>query len=140
VGASQAWRALDCPYDAALALVDADDEPALRQAHDELVQLGARPAATIVARKLRERGVRGVPRGPRRATQELPARLTPREAEVLELVASGLRDGEIAERLFLSPKTVGHHVSAILRKLGVRTRSEASAEAVRLGLGGDGRR
>jgi DNA-binding NarL/FixJ family response regulator len=53
---------------------------------------------------------------------------------VLALVADGLRNGEIAERLFLSPKTVDHHVSAILRKLSVRTRAEASSEAVRLGL------
>jgi DNA-binding NarL/FixJ family response regulator len=49
-------------------------------------------------------------------------------------VAGGLTNGEIAGRLFLSEKTVGHHVSAILRKLGVRSRGQASAEARRLGL------
>jgi DNA-binding NarL/FixJ family response regulator len=53
---------------------------------------------------------------------------------VLALVAEGLRNAEIAERLFLSPKTVDHHVSAILRKLPARTRGEAGAQAVRLGL------
>ena len=53
---------------------------------------------------------------------------------MLALVAQGLRNSDVAERLFLSPKTVDHHVSAILRKLDVRTRGEASAEAVRLGL------
>jgi DNA-binding NarL/FixJ family response regulator len=62
------------------------------------------------------------------------ASLTTREVEVLALVAQGLRNSGIAERLFLSPKTVDHHVSAILRKLDVRTRGEASAGAVRLGL------
>jgi DNA-binding NarL/FixJ family response regulator len=101
---------------------------------DELHALGARPATAIVARRLRERGARGLPRGPRRSTSESPAGLTQRELEVLALVADGLRNGEIAERLFLSPKTVDHHVSAILRKLSVRTRAEASSEAVRLGL------
>jgi DNA-binding NarL/FixJ family response regulator len=53
---------------------------------------------------------------------------------VLALVADGLRNGDIAQRLFLSEKTVAHHVSAILRKLDVRTRGEAGAAAVRLGL------
>ena len=53
---------------------------------------------------------------------------------MLALVADGLRNRDIAERLFLSPKTVDHHVSAILRKLGARTRGEAGARAARLGL------
>ena len=52
------------------------------------------------------------------------------------LVAEGLHNSEIAGRLFLAEKTVDHHVSAILRKLGVRTRGQASTEAVRLGLTG----
>jgi DNA-binding CsgD family transcriptional regulator/tetratricopeptide (TPR) repeat protein len=132
--AAELWTELGCPYEAALALADADDEDALRASLDELQRLGAQPAAAIVARRLRERGVRGVPRGPRPATRENPAGLTQRELEVLELVAQGLRNAEIAERLFLAEKTVDHHVSAILRKLDVRTRGEASAEAARLGL------
>jgi DNA-binding CsgD family transcriptional regulator len=140
LGASRRWLELGCPYEAALALASSTDEQALRQAHEELLRLGARPAATLVSRRLRELGARGLPRGPRPSTREHPASLTAREAEVLRLVAEGLRNAEIAERLFLSPKTVGHHVSAILHKLGVRTRSEASVEAVRLGLVGDGPR
>ena len=75
-----------------------------------------------------------VPRGPRPATRENPAQLTSRELEVLALVADGLRNADIAERLFLSPKTVAHHVSAILRKLGARSRGEAGALAGQLGL------
>jgi DNA-binding CsgD family transcriptional regulator len=132
--AAELWRELGCPYEAALALADADDEVALRGAHHELAALGARPAAAIVARRLRERGARGVPRGPRPRTRENPAGLTPRELEVLVLLSEGLRNAQIAQRLVVSEKTVDHHVSAVLRKLDVRTRGEAGAEALRLRL------
>jgi DNA-binding CsgD family transcriptional regulator/tetratricopeptide (TPR) repeat protein len=132
--AASGWDDLGCPYDAALALADSADPDHLRQALGELQRLEARPAAAIVARRLREQGARGVPRGPRKATRANEANLTPRELEVLELVSEGLRNSDIAERLFLSEKTVDHHVSAILRKLDARTRGEASAKALRLGL------
>ena len=128
------WAALGCPYEAAVALAGADDEAALRRALDELLALGATAAAAVVARRLRERGAANLPRGPRPATRENPAQLTARELEVLALLADGLRNRQIAERLFVSSKTVDHHVSAILRKLGARTRGEAAAEALRLGL------
>jgi len=78
--------------------------------------------------------VRGVPRGPRRGTRANPAGLTARELEVLALLAKGLRNAAIALQLVVSEKTVDRHVSAILRKLDVRTRGEAAAEAARLGL------
>lgn len=132
--AAELWREIGCPYEAALALSDADEEEPLRRALEELQRLGARPAADIVARRLRERGVRGLARGPRAATRENPAGLTSRELEVLSLLAQGLHNAEVAERLFLSTRTVDHHVSSILRKLGVRTRGQASAQAMRLGL------
>jgi DNA-binding CsgD family transcriptional regulator/tetratricopeptide (TPR) repeat protein len=132
--AAKWWREIGCPYEAALALADGHEESGLREALDQLQALGARAAAGIVARRLRERGVRGVPRGPRRSTRENQAGLTARELEVLALVAEGMRNAQIAERLVVSEKTVGHHVSAILRKLDVRTRGEASAEAARLRL------
>lgn len=132
--AATLWTEIGCPYETALALADADDETVLRRSFDTLQGLGAATAAAIVARRLRQRGVRSLHRGPRRSTRAHPARLTTREAEVLTLVAGGLRNADIAERLFLSAKTVDHHVSSILQKLGVRSRGEASAEAVRLGL------
>src|SRR5450755_4530662 len=129
--AAKRWWDIGCPYEAALALAAADDETALRRAHDELQALGARPAIAIVARRLRERGARGVPRGPRQKTRANPAGLTGRE---LELLVKGMRNAEIAKRLVISEKTVDHHVSAVLRKLDARTRGEASAAASNLGL------
>jgi DNA-binding CsgD family transcriptional regulator/tetratricopeptide (TPR) repeat protein len=134
--AAERWRSIGCPYEAALALAEADDQDAVRASLDELRRLGARPAAAILTRRLYERGVRGLPRGPRPQTAENPGGLTTRELEVLRLLAEGLRNSEIAARLVVSPKTVDHHVSAVLRKLDVRTRGEAGAEAARLGLAG----
>ena len=132
--ASHAWAELGCPYEAALTLAQADDPGLLRRALADLRGLEARPAAAIVARRLRERGVRDLPSEPRTATRGNPAGLTSRELEVLTHVAAGLRNVEIAERLFVSEKTVDHHVSAILRKLRVPSRGRAAAHAARLGL------
>jgi len=124
-GAAALWRELGCPYELAMALADGD-EPAQREALSIFERLGARPMAAQVTRRLRERGVRGIPRGRRSATRANPAQLTPRELEVCELVAAGLRNAEIATRLCLAEKTVDHHVSAVLAKLGVRSRLEAA--------------
>ena len=135
-GASKCWEKMGCPYEAALALIDADDDAVLQRALAELQALGAQPAAGVVARRLRERGALNLPRGQRPATRANPANLTPRELEILALVAEGLRNAEIAERLFLSQRTVDHHVSAILRKLGVPNRVQAVTEATRLGIAG----
>jgi DNA-binding CsgD family transcriptional regulator len=132
--AAAAWEALGCPYEQARALAHATEEDALRRALTIFDHLGAKPMAAIVARRLRAAGVRNVPRGPRPATRSHPAGLTAREVEVVDLLAQGLRNPEIARRLFVSTKTVDHHVSSILAKLGVRSRAEVVREAVRLKL------
>jgi DNA-binding CsgD family transcriptional regulator len=124
-GAAASWDLLGSPYEAAMALAASDDEDDLRRSHERLLALGARPAGAIVARRLRERGARGIRRGPRDATRAHPAGLTQREREVLALLEEGLRNAEIAARLVISEKTVDHHVSAILGKLGVASRAEA---------------
>ena len=130
--AADAWRSRGCPYEAACALAEGA-EVAQQAAREEFLRLGAAPAAKEVARSLRSLGA-SVPRGPRSSTRENAARLTAREVEVLQLVADGLRNAEIADRLVLSPRTVDHHVSSILRKLGAHTRGEAVAEGARLDL------
>jgi DNA-binding CsgD family transcriptional regulator/tetratricopeptide (TPR) repeat protein len=132
--ANQLWTEMGCPYEAALALADADEEEPLRQALEEVLRLGARPAAAIVTRRLRERGTRSLPRGPRPSTQLNQCGLTRRELEVLGLVAEGLRNQQIAQRLVLSVRTVDHHVETILRKLEVPTRAAMAEKASQLGL------
>jgi DNA-binding CsgD family transcriptional regulator len=128
--ATEFWTHIGCPYEAALAQADGDDEDALLHALVQLQKLEARPAARVVTRRLHARGVRGLPRGSRPTTRRNPAGLTRRELEVLALLTDGLRNGEIAARLYLSVKTVDHHVGAILRKLDVRSRAEAVRIAV----------
>jgi DNA-binding CsgD family transcriptional regulator/tetratricopeptide (TPR) repeat protein len=132
--AAEIWRERGCPFEAAVVLGRADDEHAMRRSHDELLALGAFATADAVARRLRVRGVRALRRGPRPSTRRNAARLTARELEVVGLLSDGLTDAAIADRLFLSPRTVAHHVSSILQKVDARTRREAVAESARLGL------
>jgi DNA-binding CsgD family transcriptional regulator/tetratricopeptide (TPR) repeat protein len=127
------WQALGCPYQQALALACSDQDEAQLEALRLLDGLGARQTAQRLRRQLRRRGTVRVPRGPNRATAANPAGLTGRQVEVLGLLAEGLTDAEIAARLSLSAKTVGHHVSALLAKLGVGSRHQAAAAARGLG-------
>jgi DNA-binding NarL/FixJ family response regulator len=105
------------------------DEVAVREAARIFAELGAAPAAARAARRRRELGGGRLARGPRPSTRANPCGLTARESEILELLAQGLRNADISERLTLSTRTVDHHVSAVLSKLGARTRTEAVQRA-----------
>ncbi len=132
--AAERWEEIGCPYEAAFALADSGDEEALRRSLGIFEGLGARPMARLTARRLREMGVRAVPRGPRPSTRAHPVGLTSRELEIISLIAQGLTNSEIAARCFVSAKTVDHHVSSILSKLSVRRRVDVAREAMRLGI------
>jgi DNA-binding CsgD family transcriptional regulator/tetratricopeptide (TPR) repeat protein len=123
--AARSWEERGCPYEAAWALAQSETEEALRNAFAMFDKLGARPAAATVSQRLRDLGVVVVPRGKRATTRHNPAMLTARELEVMELVRVGLTNAEIAARLFLSARTVEHHVSSILAKLEVASRRDA---------------
>ncbi len=125
--AGSALLACRTRLDLARSLATADRGRAVAEAQGALQgfdRMGAAADADLAAAFLRELGVRGRT-GPRDI-----GTLTQREQQVLRLVAEGLSNPEIAERLFISPKTAGHHVSNILTKLGVRSRTEAAAYAL----------
>jgi DNA-binding CsgD family transcriptional regulator/tetratricopeptide (TPR) repeat protein len=134
--AAALWLEMGCLYEAALVLHDTNQEGALREALRLFTELGASAAARITRRKMRTIGVHSVPAGPRSTTRAHPGGLTRREGEVLELVCVGLTNAEIAAKLFISAKTVDHHVSSVLAKLGVPTRRAAASQASLLGLVG----
>jgi DNA-binding CsgD family transcriptional regulator/tetratricopeptide (TPR) repeat protein len=123
--AAALWDELGCPYERARALAQGNSE-AQREALLIFEQLGARPMAERVRAQLRAAGVQTIPRGPRTATRQNPFGLTNRQVEILSLLAKNLTNAEIAARLHISPKTVDHHVSAVLGKLDVSTRDQAA--------------
>lgn len=127
--AAAVWREIGCPYEVASALADGDTD-AILEAVSLFDALGAGPMARRTREALRRAGVSSIPRGPRRSTRSNPGGLTDRQLEVLELVAEGRSNAQIADTLDLSRKTVEHHVSAILGKLEVTTRDEAVAIAM----------
>ena len=132
--AAAAWLAIGDRYRAALALTDDPDPDRQLQAVALLDELGAEATARRVRRGLRAHGIVNVPRGPRPSTRANPAGLTARQLEVLGLLAAGATNAEIARQLFLTLKTVEHHVGAVLAKLGVAGRTEAAERARALGL------
>ncbi|HKE45122.1 MAG TPA: AAA family ATPase [Steroidobacteraceae bacterium] len=131
--AADTWEKLGMPYERTLALAEGSEEDLL-EALPVLEALGAGPLAAKVRQRLRDRGVKGIPRGPRASTRGNPAGLTTREVDVLRLLVGGHTNAELARRLHLSAKTVDHHVSSILDKLEVHSRTEAVAAAFGLGI------
>jgi ATP/maltotriose-dependent transcriptional regulator MalT len=134
VAAAEAWRALGCRYEEADALADSGEEAHRRRALEIFEELGARPMARRLRKQLQTEGLKGLKRGANRATRSNPAMLTTRELEVLTLVADNLSNAAIARRLFVSAKTVDHHASAILAKLGISSRRDAAAAARKFGI------
>jgi DNA-binding CsgD family transcriptional regulator len=132
--AAALWEEAGSPYEQALELTESPDLEVVGRGLRILDDLGAVATAGLVRRRLRRRGVSGVPRGPRASTRANPGRLTDRQLDVLALLAEGATNAEIAERLYLSRRTVDNHVAALLTRLGVGSRHEAVAAAAALGL------
>jgi DNA-binding CsgD family transcriptional regulator/tetratricopeptide (TPR) repeat protein len=123
--ASNVWGELHCPYERALALSEGDED-AMKKSIEIFEKLGASATVQVIKQKMRESGIRSIPKGPRQTTRENFAGLTARQMDVLKLVASGLSNSEIADNLYISTKTVDHHISAIFSKLNIHSRIEAS--------------
>lgn len=153
--AAQAWRDLGAPFEAAMAAVHATEDSSSRslseRRRDEASPLstGAATAAAGLAsldgldvgataararRMLTERGIRSLPARPRAGTLANPSGLTNRQLDVARLVARGLTNAELAQQLYISPKTADHHVSAVLAKLGLAGRRDIVRAAADLGL------
>jgi ATP/maltotriose-dependent transcriptional regulator MalT len=127
------WHKLGNPYLQAHALFNGDDEDK-KKAISIVQHLDATTVYERMKREMRSSGIKGIPRGLRKTTKENPALLTGREMDVLQLLKDGLQNKEIANKLFISAKTVDHHISSILFKLDVNSRVKAVNEAVKLDL------
>ncbi|WP_040457043.1 ATP-binding protein [Kribbella catacumbae] len=127
--AAEIWREAGYPYEHAAALAESPETSDQLEALAQLDAIDARPLARLVRARLRAAGVTSIPRGPLAESRQNEAGLTRRQFEVLRLVADGLSDNEIAERLVISVRTASNHVAAILDKLRVNKRQDAAARA-----------
>jgi DNA-binding CsgD family transcriptional regulator len=126
--AARLWDSMGCPYEQARALSEGDAAAQIA-ALEIFARLGAEPASAALRRRMRGEGVRRIPRGPRASTRSNPFGLTLRELEILGCLSRGLSNARIGAQLHLSTKTVDHHVSSVLAKLGAASRGEASRTA-----------
>ena len=127
------WEQLGCPYEQALLLFEGD-EADKRKAIGIVHELGANAVYEKMKQQMRATGIKHIPRGIRQTTRSNPAQLTTRELDILLLLRQSLQNKEIATRLFISAKTVDHHISSLLSKLDISSRAKAVQEALRLGI------
>jgi DNA-binding CsgD family transcriptional regulator len=130
---ADAWQGIGAPFEQALCLLEGNPD-AQRQALAIFESLGATAVVEHVQQMMQARGLRTAARGPRASTRANQAGLTKRQMDVLRLIDQGRSNTDIANTLFVSPKTVDHHISAILGKLAAKSRGEAAAIARGAGL------
>jgi DNA-binding CsgD family transcriptional regulator/tetratricopeptide (TPR) repeat protein len=131
--AARLWKKIGCPYNEALVLFEGGDEDK-RKAITIVQGLGASAVYQKMKSEMRSSGIKKIPRGLRESTKSNPLQLTNRELDVLQLLQKGVQNKEIAESLFISPKTVDNHISSILFKLDVNSRGKAVGTAIQLGI------
>ena len=124
--AANLWEKLHCPYEQAMALSEGNEQ-AMKEAIEIFDKLSASASSQLIKQKMRESGIKSIPKGPRKTTKANPNGLTQRQVEVLNLLGKGLSNIEIGNKLYISPKTVDHHISAIFSKLNIHSRTEAAA-------------
>lgn len=127
------WEKRGCPYEQALVLFEGEEDEK-KKAIAIVQSLGANAVYEKMKGDMRASGIKSIPRGIRKTTQANPAQLTGRELDVLQLLTGGMQNREIAAKLYISAKTVDHHISAILFKLDASSRTKAVQEAVRMGI------
>jgi DNA-binding CsgD family transcriptional regulator len=130
-GSADYWEKVGCPYEYALTLFDGGEND-MRKALKIVQELGADKVYHKLRQSMRSEGVKNIPRGKRLSTRSNVAQLTSRELDVLQLLQTGMQNKEIADKLFISAKTVDHHISALFLKLDVSTRVKAVNAALKL--------
>ncbi len=133
LNAAAFWNKSGCPYEEALVMFEGKDDDK-RKAIAIISDLGAIAVYEKMKQEMRNLGIKNIPRGIRNSTRSNEALLTGREMEILQLLKEDLQNKEIAAKLYISPKTVDHHISSILFKLDAHSRSKAVAEAIRRGV------